>query len=98
MNAEEQIEILRKAGFFQDGKDANDLIEHIKHLETGWNRVWGNYKDLILLTAKTVDTIEFMISAEKGKKMIVKIDSELYDCLDDQIAQLRDLQGIHNDT
>jgi len=98
VNAEEQIEILRKAGFFQDGKDANDLIEHIKHLETGWNRVWGNYKDLILLTAKTVDTIEFMISTEKGKKMIAKIDTELYTCLDDQIAQLRDLPGIHNDT
>ncbi len=98
MNAEEQIEILRKAGFFQDGKDANDLIEHINYLEKGWNRVWGNYKDLILLAAETFDTIDFLISTEKGKKMIVKIDSELYACLDDQIAQLRDLQGIHDDT
>ena len=33
MNAEEQIQVLRKAGYFQDGDDALSLLAHVDSLE-----------------------------------------------------------------
>jgi len=33
MNAEEQIQVLRKAGYFQDGDDALSLLAHVSSLE-----------------------------------------------------------------
>lgn len=32
MNAEEQIQVLRKAGYFQDGDDALSLLAHVDSL------------------------------------------------------------------
>jgi hypothetical protein len=45
MNAEEQIDILRKAGFFQDGEDAYSLIAAFEAMQSEIEYLTGHKDD-----------------------------------------------------
>lgn len=109
MTNDEQIEILRKAGYFKDGEDAFSLLaaidslnieieslkEKVKEKEEGWNDCWSNYKDILNISIDMMDSVE--IVAEFEESVTVKFDRELFETFEDQIAQMVDLPGLNDE-
>lgn len=109
MTNDEQIEILRKAGYFKDGEDAFSLLaaidslnieieslqNKIKEVDAGWKVCWTNYKDILNLSIDMMDSVE--IVAEFEESVTVKFDRELFETFEDQIAQMVDLPGLEGE-
>lgn len=102
MTNDEQIEILRKAGYFKDGEDVFSLLaaidslqNKIKEVDAGWKVCWSNYKDILNLSIDMMDSVE--IVADYEDSITVKFDRELYETFEDQVAQMADLPGLNDE-
>ena len=109
MTNDEQIEILRKAGYFKDGEDAFSLLaaidslnieietlqNKIKEVDARWKVCSSNYMDILNLSIDMMDSSE--IVAEFEDSITVKFDRELFETFEDQIAQFTDLPGLEDE-
>jgi len=109
MTNDEQIEILRKAGYFKDGEDAYSLLaaidslnieieflqNKIKELDDRWKVCASNYKDFLDISIDMMDSVE--IVAEFTESITVKFDREPFETFEDQIAQMGDLPGLNDE-
>ena len=109
MTNDEQIEILRKAGYFKDGEDAFSLLaaidslnieietlqNKIKEVDAGWKVCSSNYMDILNLSIDMMDSVEIVADFEDS--ITVRFDRELFETFEDQIAQFTDLPGLEDE-
>lgn len=109
MTNDEQIEVLRKAGYFKDGEDAYSLLaaidslnieieslqNKIKEVGAVWKVCWSNYKDILNISIDMMDSAE--IAAEFEESVMVKFDRGPFETFQDHIAQMVDSRGLNDE-